>query len=344
MRSSEVQDQTDVMENLLKTLHECEEKHKIKTKEKVWKMQPMMKAFNSGKFDTFCLLNFVGGPLGNVIEDISKVEDMFALFEENNEKFSKASCLTKWWIASIVDEFGNCFLSAAADVGKDVSVRMLIDSRANLRYRREADGDTLLYYAIHGDQQKCAEILIDRGAEVNVYNFEKETPLHYAAHLGKENCGKLLISRQAKLNEKQKDGFTPLHYAVQSEKVNFLRILLNNGADVEAACNRKRTPLHLSAENGNADCAEALIAKGAEVNAKDEDNWTSLHFAARNGKIDCLRLLLASGADINAKTKNKKTPLRLAGEQGNTDCVELLIEKGAEVDAEDSESLQWSLL
>ncbi len=76
-------------------------------------------------------------------------------------------------------------------------------------------------------QMEVAKYLIDRGADVNVYDDLVRTPLHDASMFGEPDIIVLLISKGAEVNPKDKDNKTPLDYA----KTDEIKILLrSNGA------------------------------------------------------------------------------------------------------------------
>ncbi|MEI6614222.1 MAG: ankyrin repeat domain-containing protein, partial [Chrysiogenales bacterium] len=66
--------------------------------------------------------------------------------------------------------------------------------------------------ALNG-QEKVAEILIAKGADVNARNVKKRTPLHNAAGMGHKAVVKSLLTKGAEVNAQDDSGLTPLHTA-----------------------------------------------------------------------------------------------------------------------------------
>ncbi|VDO02785.1 unnamed protein product [Rodentolepis nana] len=60
------------------------------------------------------------------------------------------------------------------------------------------------------------------------------TPLHLAAKWGKAEMAQLLIDKGAQLDARTRDGLTPMHTAARSGHTNVVQILLNAGASITA--------------------------------------------------------------------------------------------------------------
>ena len=78
-----------------------------------------------------------------------------------------------------------------------------------------------MHRAVTFGQKEIAELLIDKGADVNA-SSGGETPLHEAALFGHKEIVELLIGKGADLNAKDEDGDTPLDFAY-AETADLLR-------------------------------------------------------------------------------------------------------------------------
>jgi len=205
------------------------------------------------------------------------------------------------------DEKGMTPLHYAALGNHEATVRLLLASGADIN--ADSDKGTPLHMAVRSvrnpamsdnDQIDMAELLIDKGADLNVCSKIAGTPLHLAVGRVQKEMVKLLIAKGADVNAKggeEVKGGTPLHAAVFHPY----------GADV----------------------AVSLIRNGADVNARDNEGATLLHLAAqRPFRKPLIELLLDYGADVNAKDNEGRTPLVLAKEKNR--YVGLLRKHGAE--------------
>ena len=103
----------------------------------------------------------------------------------------------------------------------------------------------------------AVELLLARGAEVNVKDGRGRIPLHYAVQEGSKGAAELLLTKGADVNAKDVDGGTPLHYAVVIGDEDKAELLLTKGAEVNAKTNNGRTPLDLIKR----DSMKALLLK-----------------------------------------------------------------------------------
>lgn len=130
----------------------------------------------------------------------------------------------------------------------------------------------------------------------------------------KGEIAELLLSKGANVDVKNKCGLTTLHAAVQNGYVKVVEALLKHNANVNSRVVELGdiTPLHLSAKLGKVKITEMLLNKGANVNARQKDGITALHIASQNGHGDVVVTLLEYGSDINITSTNNQTALDYA--------------------------------
>jgi ankyrin repeat protein len=149
---------------------------------------------------------------------------------------------------------------AATAMGRVNRVTALLDEDASLVTQTTPDGFTALHYAAFFQQQACAALLVERGADVNAAsdNPMKVQPLHSAAAARDLALVELLLDRGADPNAQQQDGFTALHAAAQHGDVAVVRTLLNHGANPHLANEEGRTAKDFARASGDA-ATEALL-------------------------------------------------------------------------------------
>jgi len=267
---------------------------------------------------------------------------------------------------NVKDEFGCTPLHWAALADSPAVAGFLIAKGADVN-AKHGRGYTPLMTA---RALPVVELLISKGADIQGQDaLQGQTKLHMACVGGEKDVADLLIRRGADVNLRDKRGATPLWIAARGGHKEIVELLIEKGADINASDGRREaTPLLIAARSGHADVVELLIAKGADVNVPDNQGLTplamakqgkhtevvnvlrqhgaveTLHAAIASGDIDEVKRLISQGADINAKNENGQTPLLLALNSNQMDVAELLVARGADVEAIDDRTGKALLL
>lgn len=182
--------------------------------------------------------------------------------------------------------------------------------RKVLHIRVGDDGWTPLHLAAVLDEKDAAALFLSKGADPNAEDYDMQTPLHATVN---REIAEMLVARGANVDVRDRSGFSPLHVAAADGYVSIAELLLENGADADAKDNNGRTPLHEAATGGHFEVAELLFSRGASVDPRDDAmGWTPLHLAAQHEYEHILMLLIAKGADINAWDESGYTALHMA--------------------------------
>uniref|UniRef100_A0A672V211 Ankyrin repeat and KH domain containing 1 n=1 Tax=Strigops habroptila TaxID=2489341 RepID=A0A672V211_STRHB len=138
----------------------------------------------------------------------------------------------------------NTALTLACFQGRAEVVSLLLDRKANVEHRAKT-GLTPLMEAASGGYAEVGRVLLDKGADVNAppVPSSRDTALTIAADKGHYKFCELLINRGAHIDVRNKKGNTPLWLAANGGHYDVVQLLVQAGADVDAADNRKITPL-----------------------------------------------------------------------------------------------------
>eukprot|EP00050_Salpingoeca_kvevrii_P014678 m.38845 g.38845 ORF g.38845 m.38845 type:complete len:1018 (+) comp5910_c0_seq1:136-3189(+) len=184
---------------------------------------------------------------------------------------------------------------AAAMGDKKALVAALASGDPGLINQRDAYGRTALVYAVVSDNYSCADLLIQRGVDVNSSDKEGRAPFHWAAFHG---------------------------------RIKMLKLLLNNGADPLALDAEGRGGLHLSVHNKSTKCFQLIFkSQGTSAHTNRQDQWglSPLHWSCFYNSADHLKLLLKAGADLLVIDGDGKTPFHWAASAEGADALKILM-------------------
>lgn len=138
---------------------------------------------------------------------------------------------------------------------------------------------------------------LNQGGDPNYIDEEKGTLLRFCIIYGRSDMVQLLIERGANVNLRDNFGTTPLHVACGSNKPDIVNLLLDAGADINAFDNDNEstaTPIFLV--EGNYELIKLLIRRGANVNLKNNNgdtilDWWMTGIARADNSEDIIKLL-----------------------------------------------------
>ncbi|KAK3618379.1 hypothetical protein LTR56_024683 [Elasticomyces elasticus] len=184
--------------------------------------------------------------------------------------------------------------------------RLLLTHSDNVDLK-DRRGTTCLIAAVRSNQVALVELLLERGAAVNLADEEGMPPL--------------------------------LHLQPSSNWELILELLLHAGADVNHVSNKGSTILLKYAKYPMTEIVQALLDAGAEPNLVYANGFTAMHHAALFTMTEMMRSLIAAGAHIDSRNSSGRTPLLEACHDWHphprAPTLRLLLENGARIDVVD---------
>ena len=165
--------------------------------------------------------------------------------------------------------------------------------------------------AVKYGSTEAIELLLDRGADLNIHNKYDLTAFGQAIRGGNMETVKLLLEHQPNLIIKYDEGWdeeqTALMIAAVKGHTEIVRLLLDRGADPNIQDDQGQTALINAIFSISIETVKLLLDRGADPNIQDDQGQTALMFTARNGHTEIMELLILAGADPGIKNDQDKT-------------------------------------
>ena len=233
------------------------------------------------------------------------------------------------------------FSRARGDDGALKCAQLLLDAGADVHVQAP-DGSTALHHACE-HYTSVVKLLMEAGADPTAEDDSGNTPLHTEGQTDKELLPLLLGTDHVDINKRsQKGGKTPLQCRLEGHRCGNVMEFLKFKPDVNITNSDGDGPLHIYVKKvgeQKTEVIEALVAAGADPNMKNRKGDTPLH-TLREDKSDIAIDLLNVGADIEARNNEGQTPL---SRHANPDRMrwakppidQILIDRGARLDTRD---------
>jgi len=156
-----------------------------------------------------------------------------------------------------------------------------------------------------------------------------DTLLHRAADYGATRCIQLLLERGAELDVRDAEGRTPLILACEERSEESVDALLAAGPSVDAVAADGTTALNVAIRFGDTDTVEKLLTAGARAEGPDGD-FAPFETAIRWGAKESLALLEKRGGVPALAAANLNARLRDVVNSGATESSAMLLELGAD--------------
>lgn len=150
-------------------------------------------------------------------------------------------------------------LAAAVDTGDVQTLRHALDNLEGSIDEPIEDGDTALHLTCLYGHLPCVQLLVERGACLEVKDEDGGIPLHDACAGGFTEIVQFLINSannpegvKRMLESVDVEGDTPLHHAARGEHADVVRLLLASGASPTKTNSSGKIPSELADPNTEA--------------------------------------------------------------------------------------------
>jgi len=213
------------------------------------------------------------------------------------------------------NEEGMCVLQHCTTMGGSVEIaELLINAGAqadenlqlpfpsNIRIR-----STPLFMAAELGHEAMVRLLLEKGANPEIYNQYGKLPWHSAANRGDETTAIIILKKQ-------------LERSTNAQTIDWLRT----------------TSFATAVEEGYGAIVSFLSEEAFDINTKDRNGNSALFCAAAQNRETTIRILLDNGADIETTNDRSVTPLIGAAQAGYRAVVQILLDRGANIEAKNN--------
>uniref|UniRef100_A0A2R9AV42 Uncharacterized protein n=1 Tax=Pan paniscus TaxID=9597 RepID=A0A2R9AV42_PANPA len=128
---------------------------------------------------------------------------------------------------------------------------------------------TSLMKAVHCQEEACAIIFLEHGANPNIKDIYSNTALYYAVYNKGTSLAEKLLSHHANIKALNKEGNTPLLFAINSGRQHVVEFLLKNQANIHSVDNFRRTALMLAVQHSSSSIISLLLQQNINIFSQD---------------------------------------------------------------------------
>jgi ankyrin repeat protein len=160
-------------------------------------------------------------------------------------------------------------IHTAANFGNAEIVSLLLDAGEDIDIRHNSQWQyTPLHWSVQENKIKTAELLVQRGADVNsITGNTYLTPLIQCATKNYPDLAKMLLELGANYRAYNKSGLRAIHVAANSNHVETLKVILDILPSelhaLERTGGRSYDPIRIAIASGATNCVRELLARGA---------------------------------------------------------------------------------
>jgi ankyrin repeat protein len=258
-------------------------------------------------------------------------------------------------------------LGLATEQGEIDMIRLLLLSKVDINVPIAADGWTALLAAIENGHQSIVELLVTKGANVNVWS-RGETPILLAAkceergiyqylyplvntaiRLCADRDGEQLLSSTHKRRTREQNRSVEKFIGMATAgNLQGVRLSIEAGVEINEFCAKGHNALMAAAYYGHEPVVQLLLEADANPDLLSDGydglgyGMSALMFVAgsffASNRDIIAKLLIAGGANVDLQSEKGKTAIMFAATSGSgyRDCVEIAIAAGANLDLRDN--------
>ncbi|KAK7027364.1 hypothetical protein SK128_009129 [Halocaridina rubra] len=194
-------------------------------------------------------------------------------------------------------------LHQAILTGDKEAMRRLVESGIDLG--ASVRGTTALSLAVYHGKLDAVVLLTEADAPLDRRSKDHleriETPLISSIRLGHREIFEILVRKGARLDIRDFYNQTPLWFAVKEQRLSFVRVLLDNGAPINyktATENPINIAMQFMGYRGRREMALELVAAGIPLTCEDYKGHCPLYYAMKYADFHFFRLLVEAGAPL----------------------------------------------
>tara|TARA_Y100001935_G_scaffold255583_1_gene269703 strand:+ start:374 stop:4264 length:3891 start_codon:yes stop_codon:yes gene_type:complete len=156
-------------------------------------------------------------------------------------------------------------LMLAAEEGHNEVCKLLIDDGADINAKNSKGLTALMLAVKKRNKDVCSSILLSEKLTVNAKGSQEATALHFSSESGSKDICEMLIKKGAIIDLQNKENMTPLHLASKNGKEDVCKLLIDREAKTDIKDKNGNTPKDYLRENGL-----FHLIKGEEANQQDK--------------------------------------------------------------------------
>jgi ankyrin repeat protein len=203
-----------------------------------------------------------------------------------------------------------------------------------LKFGAKVTGSNALNHMLDREDPEGMRLLLEAGANLAELNHRGETSLHWAVYRRRSfSILEMLLDRGAPLDVRRKDGRTAYALAMQSGQKEAAALLRARGANTELS----EVDAFVAALSHGDENLRRTAADAIRETMRSPENAKLLPDLAQNHATESVRALLDAGVPIDSRGDMGETALHWACWKGYADLAKLMVERGASLTIEDAQ-------